>query len=63
MKAYLITTGTLFGVLAALHVWDTVTSWSRIAGDPSFLVMPSLGLVAAGLSVWAFRLLGSAARS
>jgi hypothetical protein len=63
MKAYLITTGTLFGVLAALHVWDTITDWSRFAGDPFFLFTPALGLVAAGLSVWAFRLLGSAARS
>jgi len=63
MKAYLITTGTLFGVLAALHVWDTVTNWARFAGDPSFLFTPALGLVAASLSVWAFRLMGSAPRS
>jgi hypothetical protein len=37
MKAYLITTGTLFTLLALLHLWLTITHWQRLA-DPGFVV-------------------------
>ena len=56
MRAYLLVTGSLFALLALLHLWRTVAEWSRL-GDPVFLVEgPGIGAIAAGLSVWAWRL-------
>jgi hypothetical protein len=65
MKAYLGTTGLLFGVLALAHLLKTVDEWSRFATEPAgFLVeAPGIGLLALGLCVWAFRLLRSAPRT
>jgi hypothetical protein len=58
MKAYLITTGTLFGLLALLHLVLTISQWSRLAVDPWFIVQgPAIGLIAAALCFWAWRLL------
>jgi hypothetical protein len=57
MKAYLATTGTLFALLALVHVWETIAQWRRLASDPGFFWMPVLGLLAAGLSIWAWSLL------
>jgi hypothetical protein len=63
MKAYLITTGMLFGLLAAAHLWLTITEWSRLATDPWFVVQaPGIGILAATLSIWAWRLLWASAR-
>ena len=59
MKAYLITTGTVFALLAALHAWRMVVEWPHLATDPLFLLIT---LVAAGLSIWAWRLLRMSAR-
>jgi ABC-type cobalamin transport system permease subunit len=58
MKAYLITTGTLFGILAVAHVARTVAESRRLTTDAGFLLEgPGIGIVAAALSVWAWRLL------
>jgi hypothetical protein len=58
VKAYLITTGFLFGLIAAAHVLRTIAEWSRLGSDPWFyLEGPGLGVVAAALSFWAWRLL------
>jgi hypothetical protein len=58
MKAYLIITGALFGLMAAMHVWRGIAEWHSLATDPGyFLGMEALGLVAAGLSAWAWCLL------
>ena len=58
MKAYLVTTGALFGLLALAHVLRTVGEWTRLRTDPWFLLEgPGIGLVAAALSFWAWRLL------
>jgi hypothetical protein len=63
MKAYLITTGTLFALLALAHVLRTVAESQRLATDPWFLLEgPGIGLVAAALSFWAWRLLRLSAR-
>jgi high-affinity Fe2+/Pb2+ permease len=64
MKAYLIITGILFGLLALAHVWRTIAELHRLVTDPGFLIEgPLIGLIAAGLSFWAWRLLRLAARS
>jgi hypothetical protein len=63
MKAYLLTTATIFGVIAFLHVLRTVGEWQRLSSDPGFIVEgPLLGLVAAALCVWAVQLLRLPAR-
>jgi hypothetical protein len=59
MKAYLVTTGALFALLAVLHAWRMIVEWRP--ADPGFLVEVGIGVLAAGLSVWAWRLLGRGA--
>ncbi|MGC8640909.1 MAG: hypothetical protein ACP5XB_13660 [Isosphaeraceae bacterium] len=61
MKAYLITTGTLFGLLASLHLLRSIVEW-RTATGPWFLLESLIGLIAAALSVWAMLLLRRPAR-
>jgi dolichyl-phosphate-mannose--protein O-mannosyl transferase len=53
VKAYLATTGTVFGLVTLAHVWR-VLSESALARDPWYIL---LTLLTAGLCVWAFRLL------
>ena len=63
MKAYLITTGALFALIGVAHILRTIAEWSRLSTDPGFyLEGPGLGVVAAALSIWAWRLLPSARR-
>jgi hypothetical protein len=58
MKAYLITTGALFGLIAVLHLLRSIQEWSLLTTDPwSFLAMAALGVLAGALSLWAWRLL------
>ena len=58
MKAYLITTGAIFALLALAHLLRTIAEWPRLAADPWFaLEGPGIGLVAAALCLWAWRLL------
>ena len=52
MKVYLITTGTLFGLITAAHI-------ARLFAEPHFqtdVVYLLLTLIAAGLCGWAWRL-------
>jgi len=58
MKAYLATTGSLFGLISLAHVARTISEWSRFRTDPWFaLEGPGLGLVTGALCLWAARLL------
>ena len=58
MKAYLITTVSIFALVALAHLARTIAESQRLAADPWFyLEGPGLGLVAAALSLWAWRLL------
>lgn len=64
MKAYLAVTGVLFGLLALMHIARAVVEWRSLSTDPwYFLSMAALGLVAASLSVWAWRLLRGSTRT
>jgi hypothetical protein len=64
VKAYLITTGSIFALIALLHLLRTIAELPRLASDPSFLFFgPGLGLVAAALSFWAWWLLRGLGRS
>jgi len=53
MKAYLATTGTLFGLLTIVHIWRA-TQETQLATDPWYIL---LTLASAALCVWAMRLL------
>jgi hypothetical protein len=57
MRAYLIATGLLFGALALAHLTRTIAEWNRLGADPWFIVEgPGIGVVAAAISFWAWRL-------
>jgi hypothetical protein len=63
MKAYLVTTGSIFALIAVAHVLRTIAEWSRLATDPWFILEgPGLGVIAAALGLWALRLLRVAGR-
>ena len=48
MKAYLITTGTLFALLAVAHLLRTIVEWPGLGTDPWFLSEgPGIGVVGA----------------
>ena len=59
MKAYLITTGTVFGLITVAHVGRIVAEGSRLFTEPVFLL---LTVLSAALCVWAFRLLKLSSR-
>jgi hypothetical protein len=52
MRAYTITTGAVFGLLALLHLWRAIEEGPHLAKDPFFV---AITVVAAALAVWAFR--------
>ncbi|HEX4600106.1 MAG TPA: hypothetical protein VH116_01835 [Gemmatimonadales bacterium] len=52
MKPYVVTTGTVFALFALLHLWRFVAEWPHLS-----IAAAGIGVVAAGLSVWAWRLL------
>ena len=57
MKSYLWVTGSVFALLAIVHIWRMVVESMAPAREPWFVVIT---LIAAGLSAWAFKLLRSA---
>ncbi len=59
MKAYIITTGVIFGLITLAHIWR-ITKEPHLATDPFFLV---LTVVAVALCIWAWRLLRRLSRS
>lgn len=59
MKAYLVTTGLLFGSIAVLHTWRVIVE-PHLASHAWYLL---LTLLAAALAVWAWRLFRIQARS
>ena len=59
MKAYLITTGTVFGLITVAHVARFFAEGSRLLTEPLFLL---LTVLAASLCIWAWTLLKRLAR-
>lgn len=51
MRAFVITSGVIFGVLAAVHVWRMVVERS-VLHDPAFI---GITVFAAAMCVWAWR--------
>jgi len=64
MKAYLVTTGTVFGLIAVMHLVRAIAERATLLTEPFyFLGMSGLGVVAAFLSGWAWGLLRRQMRS
>jgi hypothetical protein len=53
MKAYVMTTGVLFGLLTVVHVWRVLEEGPGLAADPWYVLTT---LAAAALCLWAWRL-------
>ena len=54
MKAYVMTTGAVFGLITVAHIMRFVTEGSRLASEPVFIL---LTLLSAALCVWAWQVL------
>jgi len=60
MKAYLATSGTIFGLIALAHVLRVAAEGTRLLTEGWFV---ALTLVAAALSAWAWRLFFASPRA
>jgi hypothetical protein len=54
MKAYIMTTGTVFGLITLAHLLRVVEEGPRLASDPFFVL---LTVLSAALCLWAWRVL------
>jgi hypothetical protein len=54
MKAYLLTTAIIFGLITVAHIWRVFAEHAHLARDPWFLLFT---LISAALCVWACCLL------
>lgn len=59
MKAYLFTTGTVFGLITLAHLARVYFEHGHLVHDPAFII---LTLLSAGLCFWGFRLLATLSR-
>ncbi len=59
MKAYLVTTGTVFGLITLAHIWRVYVEGPRLAKEPVFIL---LTIAAAALCCWAWRLFARSSR-
>jgi len=60
MKAYVITTGTVFALVFAAHIWRAAAEGPAPARNPVFIVTTG---AAAALVVWAWRVIRLTPRS
>ncbi|MGH2369802.1 MAG: hypothetical protein ACRDI2_16600 [Chloroflexota bacterium] len=60
MKAYLVTTGSLFGLIVLAHLLRIVDEGAGLLTDPWWVLMT---VAAAALCVWAWHLLRRSVRS
>jgi len=54
MKAYVMTTGGLFGLLVVAHIWRVIEEGPGPAKDPFFILITVAG---AALCLWAWQVL------
>jgi hypothetical protein len=60
VKTYVTSTGAVFGLVTVAHVWRVIEEGPRLLTDPLWV---SLTAAAAGLCLWAVRLLWLARRT
>lgn len=53
MKAYVITTGVVFGLITVAHIWRAIEEGPRLAAQPWFILLTAITVA---LCVWAARL-------
>jgi len=54
MKSYVITTGTVFGLIVVVHVWRAIAEGPALAKNPFYILTT---VIAVTLSLWAWRVL------
>jgi hypothetical protein len=59
MKAYLLITGAIFGMITVAHIWRIAAESRSLATEPWFM---GLTLLSAAMCVWAVRLFRSVTR-
>jgi hypothetical protein len=59
MKAYVITTGIIFGLITLAHLLRIVMEGPRLATEPLYIL---LTIAAAGLAIWACLLIRGSKR-
>ena len=63
MKAYLIVTGTIFALMAGVHIWRAVVEWPHNGPSAPFLLgMTFLVALPGALSWWGWSLLRNLSR-
>ena len=60
MKAYVITTGAVFGLLVVAHIWRAIEEGPALLKDPFYIVIT---IAAAAFCFWAWRVLRLMRRS
>lgn len=60
MKAYVMTTGAVFGLLFLAHIWRVIEEGPHLATEPWYVLIT---VAAAVLCLWALRLLWRSPRS
>ena len=60
MRTYVMTTGILFGLVTMAHVWRVFVEGPGLATDTWYIL---LTVVAAGLCLWAWRLIRLSTRA
>jgi hypothetical protein len=60
MRTYVMTTGVLFGLVTLAHVWRALVEGPGLATDPWYVL---LTVAAAGLCLWAWRLIRLSTRA
>jgi len=60
MKAYVTTTGAVFGLLTLAHIWRVFAEEPHLATDPWFVLIT---VTSAALCFWAWRLFRLSSRS
>jgi len=54
MRAYVMTTGVVFGLLTVVHILRIIQEGTRLVADPWYMLVTA---IAAALCLWAWRLL------
>ncbi len=58
MRAYLLTSGILFGLVAFMNLFLTIEHWRLPATDPWLVIAPAVVFAAtAAMATWAWQLL------
>jgi hypothetical protein len=60
VKAYVMTSGSIFGLITLAHVWRVFAEGPRLATQPWYVLIT---LAAAGLCLWAWRVLRALRRT